>query len=167
MFCIHYFCSWNFLISFGRIVWLQRLWYSTFSASRPSTFESVSKHILCGCHIFNGWLRWFCAGYLAFTALHGDYDLCGAHRSTNTGESKNLYQSISFWILLVFSSYFQSALYNDNHRNNTWNRKWSKSINEIVWEYLFHWRWLIVVIHLIVLLLIRPWLYSIEKFIEA
>lgn len=74
------------LISLTFLV-LQCLWHSALSTGRPSTFESIPEHILCSCHIFDGRVRRFRSGYMAFSALYGDYDLCGTHRTTDTGES--------------------------------------------------------------------------------
>lgn len=98
-------CNWFFMrVSF--CVHLQRMRDSAFSKSRSSTFEFISEHILCSCHVFYRRLWWFCAGYMAFTTLHGDYDLCGAYRSTNTGKSEVFATHSMFSLLLSFSMFY-------------------------------------------------------------
>lgn len=81
----HFHCL--FLVFSKLICHIQRVRYTTFPTSRPSSFEFVSKHLLrCG-DIFNRRLWWLGSRHLAITTLHGYYDLCCAHRIADAGES--------------------------------------------------------------------------------
>lgn len=82
----------SFPISF---CFMQRLRYSTFSAGRTSTPESLSKHILRRGHVFNSRLRRFRSRYLAVSVVYGYHDLCSAYRITDTGNNfPSLFRSL-------------------------------------------------------------------------
>lgn len=63
----------------------QRMRDPAFPESGAQAFESISKYVLCCGDVLHGGLWRFRTGYLAFTTLHGHYDLCGSHSVTNTG----------------------------------------------------------------------------------